>query len=152
MKNSSSNKPKPSAITPLKEPLERLQPRNEAEWMKNRAQIDRRAAAHTSGILIRCLGQLVDPRLWIRNYPVKSVGAAAVAGFFASGSLVRGKKEKSSKKSSKRSAAASPSLLTMLLMTGADILKSVGTSFLMQKIKSKGIKEASPHPPSPPRP
>jgi len=119
------------------------EPRTEGEFLHREARIARRALTETLGDFARSVGHLADPRLWVRTYPWKSLGAAALAGFFASGSL-SGQNGEGSRKNQRP--APSPSPLMMLFMAGIDVLKGAGTTYLLQKIKSQGLKEKPPDP------
>jgi len=100
---------------------------------------------------------VADPRAWTEDYPWKSTGIAAVAGFFVAarrGSPADSAPSPAAESDDARGPRSSPwDLVTSLLLSsGTDALKGVLTPWLAQKLQqaleNRGA-SASPPPPDP---
>lgn len=150
-----SDKRKSTASTPWSGPP----PRTERELLELEAATAKSALAQAAKAAARNLVRVADPRAWTEDYPWKSTGIAAVAGFFVAtrrGAPPAGKENAEPVSAGRDAPGSSPwDLVTsMLLSTGTDALKGVLTPWLAQKIQQalekRGTSEATP--PSDPEP
>lgn len=155
MSKSSNDKRKNTESTPWSGP----RPRTERELLELEAATAKSALAQSAKAAARNLFRVADPRAWTEDYPWKSTGIAAVAGFFVaarSGGPPAAKGDAEPTSGTREASGASPwDLVTSLLLSsGTDALKGVLTPWLAQKIQQtleKRGSDASP-PPSQPDP
>ena len=90
---------------PPNTPPEKL---SEADYLAQQAQNAQLALSRAFGEVSQRLREGVDPKLWAKEYPWMTVGAAAVAGFLTAYTLIPSKEEQALKKLAKIERALNP--------------------------------------------
>lgn len=104
------------------------------------AETAKSALSKTARAAARNLFRLADPRAWTEDYPWKSTGIAAVAGFFVAARGSSPAAESSGPSPASEAPAKGPSpwdlMTSLLLSTGTDAVKSVLTPWLAEKVQA----------------
>jgi hypothetical protein len=87
------------------------------------------------------LTSLLDPREWTKKHPIPSAGVAAFAGFVAA-TQIGGSAEATGSE-----ATASPSLMSLLVSAGVEILKNALVPVLSEKLAEQFQKDPPQAPP-----
>src|SRR5690348_16195859 len=96
----SEAKPPPPSTSP-----EKL---SEADYLAQQAHNAQLAMSKAFAEMKARLGQGVDPKLWAKEYPWMTIGAAAVAGFLAAYTLIPSKEEQALKRLARIERALNP--------------------------------------------
>lgn len=136
----------------------------EAEFLAQQADEARAALSRAMNDLKLKIGQGVDPRLWLQDYPWMTMGAAAAAGFVAATAVVPSKEQQALKKlaeieralhepkdraaqtNGKENHKANGSLASVVLREVFGLLKPIISSVLAGVLQAQTTGAAAPDP------
>jgi hypothetical protein len=144
--NSTSNNPNSGTRSSSKR---QRAPKTEDELLNQQATIAKAAIVNTTVEMAENLQRTFDVRAWTLQYPLKTTGAAAVAGFILGERLMTSFKEKKEDETPTEEIPEqkpSPSntepttwsnLSSLLLTTATDILKDLAHTWFVENINQK---------------